>query len=77
MELPSITDKHDDPQECQCNCRRKILQLERKNGRLEEALRDKDAIIASLKAKNRKTTAELVEFQLHKVSLEIGRVWRP
>lgn len=54
-----------------CSCgndhRRKVLQLERKVDRLEEILADKDALIASLRAKNRETTAELIEFQLQKV----------
>ncbi len=36
-------------------------------GRLEETVQDKDAIIASLKAKQRQTTAELAEFQLQEV----------
>ena len=49
------------------DCKRKIRQLERKIGKLEEAVQDKDAIIASLKAKQRQTTAELVEFQLQEV----------
>lgn len=56
---------------CQ-ECRRKIRQLERKIGKLEEAVEDKDAIIASLKAKQRQTTAELVEFQLQEVIVLIA-----
>lgn len=47
---------------------REILQLKRKVERLEGIVMDKDALIASLRAKNRQTTAELVEFQLQKVS---------
>lgn len=58
----------DRAQELGCvNCRRKIPQLERKIRRLEEAIQDKDTTIASLKAKQRQTTAELVEFQLQEV----------
>ena len=49
------------------DCRRKILQLEKKIGKLEAIVQDKDAIIANLKARQRQTTAELVEFQLQEV----------
>lgn len=48
--------------------RRKVFQLERRVEKLEEVLADKDALIASLRAKNRATTAELIEFQLQKVA---------
>ena len=58
-------------QECSCGhaYRRKVLQLEKKVERLEGAVMDRDALITSLRAKNRQTTAELVEFQLQKVSI--------
>lgn len=46
---------------------RKVFQLERKVVKLEAILADKDALIASLRAKHRQTTAELIEFQLQKV----------
>ena len=55
-------------EEHQCeSCRRKVRQLERRVVKLEGAIQDKDAIIASLKAKQRQTTAELVEYQLQEV----------
>lgn len=56
-----------------CSCRagedykRKVNHLERRVAKLEEVLADKDAVIASLKAKNKQTRAELIEFQLQKV----------
>jgi hypothetical protein len=58
-----------------CSCcghdsRKQVLQLEGKVKRLEEALEDNGALIASLRAKNRETTAQLVELQLQKVRAE-------
>lgn len=61
-----------------CNCgnvlRREVIQLEKKVEKLEEVLLDKDALIASLRAKNKQTTAELIEFQLQKVTSSMGLV---
>ena len=54
---------------CGVNSRgnRKVLELERKVEKLQEILVDNNALIASLKAKNRDTTAQLLEMQLQKV----------
>lgn len=56
----------DEKPKCGC-CRRKVLRLERKIERLEELVQEKDEVIASLKAKNKRVMAELVENQLQKV----------
>lgn len=54
---------------CSCghNSRRKILQLERRVEQLEDVLVDNNALIASLRAKNKETSAQLIELQLQKV----------
>ena len=56
-----------------CRCRRKVLHLEKKVRRLEESLSEREALIASLRAKNRQTKAELIEFQLQKARSLLGK----
>lgn len=46
---------------------KRLLKLERKVRRMEEALREKEEVIARLWEENARKTAELLEFQLQKV----------
>ena len=50
-----------------CECKKRVLYLEKKIERLEEIVQEKDEIISCLKGKSRQTTMELLELQLQMV----------
>lgn len=53
---------------CQCQCKKRLLKLERRIKQLEEELYEKDAVISSLKTKNRQSASDLLEVQVQQVN---------